>query len=71
MTNPILDGLAADSDLARKQRAARLRNVAPPDTLVSDLHTIPFAVGDSVRDSVTGIDGVIMGFGVEQIPTGE
>jgi hypothetical protein len=69
--NPILDGLAADLDLARRQREARLKSVAPPDTLLSDLHTIPFAIGDPVRDSVSGIDGVILGFGVEQIPTEE
>jgi hypothetical protein len=69
MGNSILNGLAADLDLAQKRKAARLRDVAPPDALLSDLHTIPFAVGDTVRDTVTGIDGVILGFGVEQVQT--
>lgn len=66
--NP-LDGLAADLDLSRKQRASRLRGVAPPDALLSDLHTIPFGVGDTIHDTVTGIEGVILGFGVEQVQT--
>jgi hypothetical protein len=69
MSNPNLDGLAADLDLSQKQKESRLRAVAPPDKILSDLHTIPFAVGDTVRDTVTGIDGVILGFGVEQVQT--
>jgi hypothetical protein len=43
--------------------------VAPPDALLSDLHTIPFGVGDTIHDTVTGIEGVILGFGVEQVQT--
>lgn len=69
MTNQKLNGLAADLDLVQKQKKARVRDVAPPDKIISDLHTIPFAVGDTVRDTVTGIDGVILGFGVEQVQT--
>lgn len=63
------DDLAADLDLARRQRAARLSTVRDPDTLMADLHSMAFSTGDTVTDTVTGLTATVEGFGVEQVPT--
>jgi hypothetical protein len=65
--NP-LGTLGDDADLIAKQRAARLRPVSPPDTLSADLHGIDYGLGEEVIDSVTGSVGVILGWGIEQVP---
>jgi hypothetical protein len=66
-----LGGLAADLDLARQQRAARLLDVSPPGALLADLHGIGGAVGDRVQDTVTGSPAEVLGFGVENVQVEE
>ena len=51
-----------------KVRAA-VGEVSQPASLVAQLHNIPFLPGDKVVDSVTGQEGVILGSGIENVPS--
>jgi hypothetical protein len=66
---PDFDGVAKDLALQTGQVKAAVGEVPPPATLVSQLNNIPFNPGDKVVDSVTGEEGVILGSGIENVPT--
>ena len=66
-----MGSLAADADLARRRRAAPLASIQPPESLIAELHGLDFALQDTVQDTVTGLDGTVLGFGVEQVQTEE
>jgi len=66
---PDFDGLAKDLALQTGQVRAAVGTVPPPASLVAELHNIPFLPGDKVVDSVTGEEGVILGGGIENVPS--
>jgi len=64
-----LDGVAEELALQTGKVRAAVGEVPPPASLVSQLHDIPFLPGDKVVDSVTGEEGVILGSGIENVPS--
>jgi len=63
------DGVAKELALQTGKVRAAVGEVPPPAALVSQLHNIPFLPGDKVIDSVTGEEGVILGGGIENVPS--
>lgn len=66
---PDFDGLSKDLALQTGKVRAAVGTVPPPEQLVLQLHNIPFLPGDKVVDSVTGEEGVILGGGIENVPS--
>ena len=66
---PDLDGVAKDLALQTGKVRAAVGAVVPPAMLIAQLHNIPFLPGDKVVDSVTGEEGVILGGGIENVPS--
>jgi hypothetical protein len=67
--NQKFDWLVKELALQRGKMRAVLGTVPPPSALVTELHNIPFNPGDRVIDIVTGEEGVILGGGVENVPS--
>jgi len=66
---PDFDGVAKELALQTGKVRAAVGKVPSPASLVSELHNIPFVAGDKVVDSVTGEEGVILGSGIENVPS--
>ncbi len=66
-----LEQAGKDLELARAKRRAALGKVPAPGQIISDLHNIPFSVGEKVYDSVTGLEVEVLGTGVRNVATGE
>ena len=66
-----LDQAGKDLELARARRKARVGKVPGPAAILSDLHAIPFAVGEKVFDTVTGLEAEVVGSGVRNVASGE
>jgi hypothetical protein len=60
-----------DLELQRARLRARVGKVPAPEQILSDLHNIPFSVGEKVYDSVTGLDVEVLGVGVRNVETRE
>ena len=65
-----LDQAGKDLELARARRKARVGKVPAPGAILSDLHNIPFSVGEKVYDTVTGLEVEVAGTGVRNVETG-
>ena len=65
-----LDQAGKDLELATAKRRAKVGKVPAPEQIISDLHNIPFTVGEKVYDSVTGLEVEVVGSGVRNIETG-
>jgi hypothetical protein len=61
------EGLGEDLALIRAREKARVGKVAPPEAIIANLQNIPYLPGDEVVDSVTGLSGVILGGGIENV----
>jgi len=66
-----LDQAGKDLELQRARMKARVGRVPAPEQILSDLHNIPFVVGEKVYDTVTGLEVVVVGSGVQNVPTSE
>lgn len=66
---PDFEGVANELALATGKVRAEVGAVASPAQLIAELHNIPFVAGDQVVDSVTGLEGVILGGGTENVPS--
>jgi len=66
-----LDQAGKDLELQRARRKARVGRVPAPEQILSDLHNIPFVVGDKVYDSVTGAEAEVLGVGIRNVETSE
>lgn len=62
-----LDQAGKDIELARLKLQAAVGRIAPPDSLVSELHEIPFVEGESVIDTITGETVTVLGSGVRNV----
>ena len=65
-----LDQAGKDLELQRARRKARVGKVPGPEQILSDLHNIPFTVGERVYDTVTGLEVEVVGSGVRNVETG-
>ena len=65
-----LEQAGKDLELQRARQKAALGKVPAPEQIISDLHNIPFTVGEKVYDSVTGLEVEVVGSGVRNIETG-
>lgn len=61
--------LGGELELLVARQRAKLRDVPSPQALLSSLQGIEFVDGDEVVDSVTGQSGVVIGTGIENVPT--
>ena len=66
-----LDEAGKDLELQRARLRARVGRVPAPEQILSDLHNIPFSVGEKVYDSVTGLEVEVLGVGVRNLETSE
>ena len=66
---PDFEGVANELAWQTAKVRAEVGAVPPPAQLIADLHNIPFVAGDQVVDSVTGLEGVILGGGIENVPS--
>jgi hypothetical protein len=66
-----LDQAGKDLELQRARLRARVGKVPAPEQILSDLHNIPFSVGEKVYDSVTGLEVEVLGVGVRNVETSE
>ena len=62
-----LDQAGKDLELARARRRGRMGKVPGPGQIISDLHDIPFSVGEKVYDTVTGLEVEVVGAGVRNV----
>ena len=65
-----LDQAGKDLELQRARLKAQVGQVPAPETILSDLHNIPYSVGEKVYDTVTGLEVEVVGSGVRNIETG-
>jgi hypothetical protein len=66
-----LDQAGKDLELQRARLRARVGKVPAPEQILSDLHNIPFSVGEKVYDSVTGLEVEVLGVGVRNVETSD
>jgi hypothetical protein len=66
-----LDQAGKDLELQRARLRARVGKVPAPEQILSDLHNIPFGVGEKVYDSVTGLEVEVLGVGVRNVETSD
>ena len=66
-----LDQAGKDLELQRARLKARVGKVPAPEQILSDLHNIPFTVGERVYDTVTGLEVEVVGSGVRNVETSE
>ncbi len=64
-----LDQAGKDLELERAKGRAALGKVPGPGQIFADLHQIPFAAGEKVFDSVTGLEVEVVGSGVRNVET--
>jgi len=62
-----LKRLGAELELERAERQAGTEKVPPPGALLSELHNIPFTVGEKVMDTVTGQEVEVLGAGIRNV----
>jgi len=65
-----LDQAGKDLELQRARRRAKVGKVPTPEQILSDLHNIPFTVGEKVYDTVTGQEVEVVGSGVRNVEAG-
>lgn len=66
-----LDQAGKDLELQRARLRARVGKVPAPEQILSDLHNIPFTVGEKVYDTVTGLEVEVVGSGVRNVEASE
>ena len=66
-----LDQAGKDLELQRARLKARGGKVPAPEQILSDLHNIPFSVGEKVYDTVTGLEVEVLGLGIRNVETSE
>jgi len=66
-----LDQAGRDLELQRARRRAAAGKVPAPEQILSDLHNIPFSVGEKVYDALTGLEVEVLGVGVRNVETSE
>jgi len=66
-----LEQAGKDLELQRARRRAKVGKVPTPEQILSDLHNIPFAVGEKVYDTVTGQEVEVVGSGVRNVEASE
>lgn len=65
-----LEQAGKDLELQRARRKVRMGKVPAPEQILSDLHNIPFSVGEKVYDTVTGLEVEVAGSGVRNVDHG-
>jgi len=65
-----LDQAGKDLELQRARMRAKVGKVPAPEQIISDLHNIPFSVGEKVYDTVTGLEVEVVGAGVRNVEVG-
>ena len=66
-----LEQAGKDLEMERLRRKLAMGRVPGPEQILSDLHNIPFQVGERVYDTVTGLEVEVVGGGVQNVETSE